>query len=193
MKKILVIFILLFFMCGFSFAQNIKVTGVIPKTDTGKTYQLQIGAFRLSENVNQAKAILAKNGFTPQFETVNNLVRVFVVVKATEVKPAIDRLGRAGFKEVIIREYTVKQKTAETPLPPVTPAVTPPVSKPDSKVKIIPEEPFFEEEEEEEIFFYFEEELPDEPIELEEFYPDDNPVEEAEMPEHFMMHMYGGL
>ena len=100
-------FVLILLMLGvFSFAQNIRVIGNIPRPDTGKLYQLQIGAFRLAANANNACVTLTNNGFTPQFERTGDLVRVFVVVGAAEVRAAVNRLDRAGFREVIIREYS---------------------------------------------------------------------------------------
>ena len=104
----LVFITLLLVLCNFCFAQNIKVIGIIPGTNTGKTYQLQIGAFRLTVNINTAAGILSKNGFTPQYEKIGELTRVFVVCGASEVRAVVNRLGRAGFKEVVIREYAVK-------------------------------------------------------------------------------------
>jgi hypothetical protein len=49
-------FIITFFLllCDVSFAGDIKVIGTVPKTDTGKTYQLQIGAFDIENNVKKA-------------------------------------------------------------------------------------------------------------------------------------------
>ncbi|MCL1813641.1 MAG: hypothetical protein FWG29_08995 [Treponema sp.] len=106
--KRLFFFQTLLMLCTVSFAQSIKVIGIVPKTDTGKLYQLQIGAYRLAANVSKASGILTRNGFVPQCEKKGDLVRVFVLVKAAEVRHAVDRLGNAGFKEVVIREYTGK-------------------------------------------------------------------------------------
>ena len=104
-------FLLLVFitLSAFSFAQSIKIIGVIPPPDTGKVYQLQIGAFRLAGNVKTAEETLRKNGFVPQREKAGDLVRVFIAANANEVRAAVDRLCRAGFKEVIIREYAAGQ------------------------------------------------------------------------------------
>ena len=115
--KVLFIVILLM-LCSFSFAQNIKVIGNIPRADSGKRYQLQIGAYRLAANAVKFSDVLTKNGFTPQYENIRDLVRVFVVVDAADVRSALDRLYRAGFKEVVIREY----KGKADPTPPAAPA-----------------------------------------------------------------------
>ena len=103
-KKIIFVFVLLI-LSSFSFAQNIKVIGVIPKTDTGKMYQLQVGAYRQTVNADKASNALTRNGFVPQYEKHGDLVRVFIVVNALEVRSAVDKLGKAGFREVYIREH----------------------------------------------------------------------------------------
>jgi septal ring-binding cell division protein DamX len=116
----------LFLLCHASFAGDIKVIGTIPATDTGKTYQLQIGAFDIDNNVKKAVDNLKQNGFVPYCEKVENkmhgfLTRVFVVANAKDVCNAINGLDRAGYSEVIIREYLLKAgtaKTAETKTPP---------------------------------------------------------------------------
>ena len=123
-KKILFVFALLV-LCNLSFAQNIRVIGIIPEAGTGKTYQLQVGAFRYAANMNRAAENLVKEGFVPQYEKIGNLIRVFVAAGADDVRPFIARLGRAGFREVIIREYV----TAPAEIPPAGMTVTeiPPV------------------------------------------------------------------
>ena len=165
----------LFLMCSLSFAQNIKIIGTIPKTDTGKTYQLQIGAFRLAVNVKQAVEILTKNGFAPQCEKRANLIHVFIVAKANEVQFTVDRLGRAGFKEVIIREYTIKPEADKTPY------VEEEVLRVDIKEA---EQPY-----------YF-----DEPLNIEKNFPKEVstaetevPAAETELPDQVLLHMYGGM
>ena len=207
-KKILLVVVFLT-LCCFSFAQNIKIIGAIPRTDTGKMYQLQIGAFRLAANVNNAADILTRNGFVPQFEKKGDLVRVFVVFKAAEVRSAVDKLGRAGFKEVIIREYSgriTEAKPVEVP-----PVVTTEPKEPEIVVTVEEEIPFedvkedieiedvkiddvFDFELEEEVDFDINIEFEFE-IEIEfdltvENDPwDETPVFEAEEPENDLMHI----
>ena len=104
-------------ICSFSSAQNIKIIGTIPRANTGKTYQLQIGAFRLDSNIKRAADILTKNGFVPRYEKIGDLTRVFVIAAASEVRTAINRLDCAGFKEVIIREYTARVEAPRIEIP----------------------------------------------------------------------------
>jgi len=109
-------------VCGLSFARDIKVIGAIPSPDTGKTYQLQIGAFGSLANANRAVETLTKYGLVPRCEKVTDpkhgvLTRVFVVASAKDVRCTIDLLGRAGFREVIIREYPCKAADDKPPQP----------------------------------------------------------------------------
>ena len=182
LKKI-IITLTFFMLCTVSFAQNIKVIGVIPKTDTGKMYQLQIGAYRLAANVNKASDMLKKTGFVPQCEKKGDLVRVFIVVKATEVRSAVDRLGKAGFKEVVIREYSspasVETKESED---------TPPhVEEELAEEEILEETEEIEELEEIEFEDYKFEEY-EEPKDFEEPY--EMSFNDYEDPEHDLIHLY---
>jgi len=145
------VFVTIFLMlCHFSFAGDIKIIGAIPKTDTGKTYQLQIGAFNNANNVNKAVETLKRNGLEPRYENVKNekygcLTRVFVIASAKDICFVINCLERAGFKEVIIREYFLKTEpdntTVETkeepPVDETVPEMVPEDEPPE--VKILPE------------------------------------------------------
>jgi len=120
--RLFVFFPVFFLISGLSFARDIKVIGVIPSPDTGKTYQLQIGAFGSLANANKAAGTLTKYGLVPQCEKVTDpkhgvLTRVFVVVNARAVRSTIDLLDRAGFREVIIREYPCKIEVDKPPEP----------------------------------------------------------------------------
>jgi hypothetical protein len=84
---------------------QIKINGSVPVSETGKLYKLQIGAYRLARNADDAAAALKRLGFTPGREPCGNLTRVFIDrVRASQVQSFIDRLANAGFREVIIRE-----------------------------------------------------------------------------------------
>ena len=172
-----------------AFAQNIKIIGVIPKTDTGKLYQLQIGAYRLTANVNKAAEILTKNGFVPQYEKKSDLTRVFVVANAAEVKTTVDRLARAGFKEVVIREYTGKSEIVKpAEVKPAETAEKTESEKPEEHEIILPiEEEISYEDKEDTVEFTFEFEF--------NFKTDDEtwfevPEFETDDPEHDLLHIY---
>jgi len=134
--KLFVFFPVFLLISGFSFARDIKVIGVIPSPDTGKTYQLQIGAFRTPANTNKAAATLTKYGLVPQYEEIQDpkqgaLTRVFVVAGAKDVRCTIDLLGRAGFREVIIREYICKTEPEPEPEPEPLPMEPEPEPEPE--------------------------------------------------------------
>jgi len=131
-------------LCGFSFARDIKIVGVVPSPDTGKTYQLQIGAFRTQSNANKAAETLTKHGLVPQYEKINDpkqgaLTRVFVAAAAKDVRCTIDLLGRAGFREVIIREYICR--TEPQPEPEPEPEPLPPEPEPEPEPEPPPPPP----------------------------------------------------
>jgi len=136
-KGKLLLFIPVFLLVsGFSFARDIKVIGTIPSPNTGKTYQLQIGAFRTPANTNKAAETLSKYGLVPQYEKIQDpkqgaLTRVFVVASAKDVRSTIDLLGCAGFREVIIREYTCKTLVEPEPEPEPLPPEPEPEPEPE--------------------------------------------------------------
>lgn len=192
-KKI--VFALVFLTAtGFCFAQNIRIIGVIPKADTGKSYQLQVGAFRIRSNADVAAAVLTKNGFSPMREKSSGLERVFVVVPSAEVRSTVDRLGRAGFREVVIREYAAGPAV---PLEPAEPKVEEPEEAEPAPPEVVPEEIVLPETGPEE-FVPPVEEIPEDPV-IEEVTEEppvtESPLEyedfifEAEEPEHDLMHL----
>jgi hypothetical protein len=100
------LFILVFLLVAvLGFTQQIRVIGTIPCTDTGKLYNIQIGAFRITSNAERAASIVRNLGFTPGFEQYGNLTRVFAAgIPASGVRASLDCLEQAGFQEAIIRE-----------------------------------------------------------------------------------------
>ena len=189
-KKIF--FIQIFLMiCNVSFAQSIKVIGNIPKTDTEKLYQLQVGAYRLAVNVNKASDILTKNGLVSQCEKAGNLIRVFVVVKAAEVRSVIELLDKAGFKEVVIREYagpaTTETKKSED-IPPVEEELLEEeILEELEEIAVIEENEEIEEIEENEEIEEIEEYETFDEIDFTTLY--EIPVIETEEPEHDLIHL----
>jgi hypothetical protein len=91
--------------------QNIPVVvqGAIPGTDDPSLHEIQVGAFSQAQNAANAFNILSKGGFSPIFENIpqRNLTRVLVRgIPAGEVRGNLERIGRLGFREVIIRRDT---------------------------------------------------------------------------------------
>ena len=114
-KHIAVLAVLLL-VSGFSFAQQgrVRVIGAVPPRDTGNLYDVQVGAFRVASNADRAAEGIRRAGYTPCYESYGNLTRVIVRgLRFPELWPCIDRLGCAGFREVIVREKGPAGKTTE--------------------------------------------------------------------------------
>jgi hypothetical protein len=138
-KKLLILagFLLVSGLC-FS-QQRIRVIGAIPCSDTGKSYNVQIGAFRITANAETATATLRGLGFTPGCEQYGNLTRVFAAgIPASELRSCLDRLENAGIREVIIRESSAAPVTVP---PPEYPAVDTPSEYPDETTATVPPVP----------------------------------------------------
>ncbi|MDR2471561.1 MAG: SPOR domain-containing protein [Treponema sp.] len=106
-KKHIVTLAALLMAGGFSFAQQsgVRVIGAVPSRDTGNAYDVQVGAFRTASNADRAAENVRRAGYTPCYERYGNLTRVIVRgLRVPEIWPCIDRLGCAGFREVIVRE-----------------------------------------------------------------------------------------
>jgi len=98
----------LFFIsfCCFS-QQNVpsRIIGRIPNIESTQTYQIQVGAFGITQNANNVFARLKSNGFNPIYESYFNLIRVLIPnIPAGQVKNHLMRIKSLGFDEVIIRE-----------------------------------------------------------------------------------------
>ena len=110
MKRVFSIVNLLFisFLC---FSQQIpgKIIGQIPNSNSTKQYQIQIGAFKVNQNAENASARLKKEGFNAVFEKYLDYTRVIVTeIPANQIQSYLTRIKRIGFNEVIIREDTVR-------------------------------------------------------------------------------------
>ena len=107
MRRLLITFINLFLLSVFVFSQQnsqIRVIGWIPKTDDGTTYQMQIGAFKTSQNAERALARLIGASLNPSYEKYQDFTRVMVKgVHYREIPLFIEKLKNAGFSEVFIR------------------------------------------------------------------------------------------
>ena len=97
--------ILLSFFC---FAQqNLPDTIIwnIPDNSSAKTYQIQVGAYKLEVNSENAMQQLRKNALIPESEKYLDFTRVMIKwIPADQVMNFLSVLKQAGFDEVIIRE-----------------------------------------------------------------------------------------
>jgi rare lipoprotein A len=77
----------------------------IPPMGTGKHYRLQVGSYKAARYALAAFDKLKNLGFTPAYERYGEYYRVVLSgVSAEEVPSLTERLGTAGFLEILIRE-----------------------------------------------------------------------------------------
>jgi rare lipoprotein A len=91
------------------FSQQIPLTAAvipgIPPTGTGKHYRLQVGSYKAARYALVAFDKLKNLGLTPAYERYGEYYRVVLSgIKAEEVPSLTERLGSAGFLEILIRE-----------------------------------------------------------------------------------------
>lgn len=104
------------FVSGLCFSQQ-RVIGAIPCSDTGKLYNVQVGAFRVAANAEKTKTTLRGLGLTPGCEQYGDLTRVFAAgISFSGLRDCLNRLENAGFREVIIRESLQKAPVNIPPL-----------------------------------------------------------------------------
>jgi hypothetical protein len=109
MKRI-ILFSYFLFISFFCFAQQnlpAKIIGGIPSAASVKKYQIQVGAYRLEKNAQDAILRLKRVNLESDTELFRSLTRVIVKdVPASQVRSVLSSIARAGFREVIIREDT---------------------------------------------------------------------------------------
>ncbi|MCL1815212.1 MAG: septal ring lytic transglycosylase RlpA family protein [Treponema sp.] len=77
----------------------------IPLLPTGKQYRVQVGAYREPQYAIETFEKLKNAGLNPAYERYGEYYRVVLGgLKQEELKSVSDRLGLAGFKEVLLRE-----------------------------------------------------------------------------------------
>ena len=107
MRRVFLITHLLFvFFCCFA-QQNIpgKIIGKIPDRNSVKLFQIQVGAYKLDRNTENALLLLQKNALNPVSERYLDFTRVMIRgIPANQVVNFLAVIRQAGFNEVIIRE-----------------------------------------------------------------------------------------
>ena len=84
---------------------EITVIPGLPNPNSGRLYQLQVGAFSSLESATQAYQLLRAAGFDTVQEQGGNVYRVYARgVPAQVVQYAAQRLGVMGFRQVWVRE-----------------------------------------------------------------------------------------
>ena len=98
----------LFFISFYCFSQqNIpsRIIGRLPNIESAQTYQIQVGAFGITQNANNVFLRLESEGFNPIYESYFDLTRVSIPnIPAGQVWEHLIRIKSLGFDEVIIRE-----------------------------------------------------------------------------------------
>jgi len=101
---ILIYLLLVSVLCFAQENVGIRVIGRIPDATDSNLYQMQVGAFRLSQNASSAFEKLKAASLNPSYEEYKDLTRVLIKgVKAKDVPSYIERIRRAGFSEVFIK------------------------------------------------------------------------------------------
>ncbi|GBU28040.1 hypothetical protein R84B8_01598 [Treponema sp. R8-4-B8] len=119
MRRIL--FVICFLLVSFfSYAQQAlpgTIIGKIPDKESAKTFQIQVGAFKLDTNVNNTFFRLQINALNPVIEKTNEFTKVMIRgIPANQVLNYLAIVKQAGFNEVIIREDAPNIPTIEVSL-----------------------------------------------------------------------------
>jgi hypothetical protein len=118
MRRLFLVFSNLLFISFYCFAQQnlpARVIGKIPDKNSAAAYQIQVGAYIVEENAEEAIFRLKKNALNPASEQYLNFTRVMIKgIPANQVANFLAILKEAGFNEVIIREDTASSTTERT-------------------------------------------------------------------------------
>ena len=84
---------------------GVRFKPAVPEISTGKHYRLQVGAYKQPEHAVEVFEKLTKAGLNPAYERYGDYYRVVLAgLKQEELKTVSERLGTAGFKEVLVKE-----------------------------------------------------------------------------------------
>lgn len=82
-----------------------KIIPAIPPADSGKSYRIQIGAYKVPRHAVDVFDKLKNAGLNPSYEQSGEVYRVVLFgVKAKDVESVAEKIGSAGFNEAVIRE-----------------------------------------------------------------------------------------
>jgi hypothetical protein len=118
-----------------------KIYGPIPDINSTKLYEIQVGAYKITENAEDTFLILKRGGLDPVYEKYLDYTRVKIIrIPAREIRSYLIKIKQLGFNEVIIREDNTPCTVIEEPEP-----------EPEPEPEIEPEEEIIYEAEEPEI------------------------------------------
>jgi rare lipoprotein A len=76
----------------------------IPPADSGKSYRVQVGSYKVPRNAADAFEKLKKAGLNPAYERAGDFYRVVIAgVPSGDIQTVAEKLGNAGFREALIR------------------------------------------------------------------------------------------
>ncbi|MDR1574726.1 MAG: hypothetical protein LBS37_01865 [Treponema sp.] len=121
----------------------------MPRVNSAARYQIQVGAFKIAQNAEEASLRLKRANFNPVYEKYLDFTRVMITgVAAGEIASCLEKIKTLGFKEVIIRVDRLKpaaekQAAPERSSPPQTAARPAPErsNPPEAPVRPAPEKP----------------------------------------------------
>jgi rare lipoprotein A len=86
-------------------ASTAVVLPAMPPSGTGRTYRIQAGSFRTPRNAVEAFDRIKNAGLSPAYERNGDYYRVVIAgLRPEEIPAAAEKLGAAGFREVLVRE-----------------------------------------------------------------------------------------
>ena len=95
------------FCASFCFAQQnagFRIIGTVPDAGDERLYQIQVGAFLLCQNAEEAFERLNGVALNPAYESFSGLIRVVINrLPARDVPSYVTKIQNAGFAEVIVR------------------------------------------------------------------------------------------
>jgi len=122
-----IIFIYLLFLSMFCFSQQNmpgKIYGQIPDINSTKRYEIQVGAYKITENAEDTFIILRSGGLNPVYEEYLDYTRVKITrIPAREIRSYLIRIKQLGFDEVIIREDSAPCTVIKEPEPEPEPEI----------------------------------------------------------------------
>gem|GEM_PF-2068632 len=99
------------FLSSVIFAQqnsSIRIFGRIPNANDDNLYQVQVGAYLVTQNAERSFAQLRGADLNPTYEEYLDFTRVIVGgIRASQVHAYVERIRRIGFSEVLIRVDTL--------------------------------------------------------------------------------------
>jgi hypothetical protein len=105
MKKTLTGLMLLFLSVSCFAQRSISIDGEIPRPDSVNQYRIQVGAFKVRVNAENAFAKLKAAGLNPVYEDYLDFRRVILAaLNANDVSALIDRIEGMGFRELWIKK-----------------------------------------------------------------------------------------